>query len=140
MKNQEAFWRLGSLELARPGGLQPQWAQRVAVSSTLLPPQLEAQLEDAVAEASKERKLREHSENFSKQVESELEALKVVPRVSSPREQGQAGVLGAAGWESQEPSLEGRGSFPFSEPDPSLDLLEPALVHQPLLLSLCLGL
>lgn len=41
--------------------------------------QLEAQLEDAVAEASKERKLREHSENFSKQIESELEALKVVP-------------------------------------------------------------
>ncbi|XP_004376760.1 serine/threonine-protein kinase MRCK beta [Trichechus manatus latirostris] len=39
--------------------------------------ELEAQLEDAVAEASKERKLREHSENFSKQMESELEALKV---------------------------------------------------------------
>lgn len=31
-----------------------------------------------MAEASKERKLREHSENFSKQMESELEALKVV--------------------------------------------------------------
>ena len=41
--------------------------------------QLEAQLEDAAAEASKERKLREHSENFSKQMESELEALKVEP-------------------------------------------------------------
>lgn len=41
--------------------------------------QLEARLEDAIAEASRERKLREHSENFSKQVESELEALKVVP-------------------------------------------------------------
>uniref|UniRef100_A0A8C0CY48 non-specific serine/threonine protein kinase n=1 Tax=Balaenoptera musculus TaxID=9771 RepID=A0A8C0CY48_BALMU len=40
--------------------------------------ELEAQLEDAVAEASKERKLREHSENFSKQIESELEALKVM--------------------------------------------------------------
>ncbi|XP_006839603.1 PREDICTED: serine/threonine-protein kinase MRCK beta [Chrysochloris asiatica] len=39
--------------------------------------ELEGQLEDAVAEASKERKLREHSENFSKQVESELEALKM---------------------------------------------------------------
>ncbi|TKC44413.1 hypothetical protein EI555_012972, partial [Monodon monoceros] len=39
--------------------------------------ELEAQLEDAVAEASKERKLREHSENFSKQIESELEALKM---------------------------------------------------------------
>ncbi|XP_021565782.1 serine/threonine-protein kinase MRCK beta [Carlito syrichta] len=39
--------------------------------------ELEAQLEDAVAEGSKERKLREHSENFSKQIESELEALKM---------------------------------------------------------------
>ncbi|XP_017383524.1 serine/threonine-protein kinase MRCK beta isoform X2 [Cebus imitator] len=39
--------------------------------------ELEAQLDDAVAEASKERKLREHSENFSKQMESELEALKM---------------------------------------------------------------
>uniref|UniRef100_A0A452SMT1 Serine/threonine-protein kinase MRCK beta n=1 Tax=Ursus americanus TaxID=9643 RepID=A0A452SMT1_URSAM len=39
--------------------------------------ELEARLEDAVAEASRERKLREHSENFSKQVESELEALKM---------------------------------------------------------------
>ncbi|PNI97176.1 CDC42BPB isoform 2 [Pan troglodytes] len=39
--------------------------------------ELEAQLDDAVAEASKERKLREHSENFCKQMESELEALKV---------------------------------------------------------------
>ncbi|XP_003799378.1 serine/threonine-protein kinase MRCK beta [Otolemur garnettii] len=39
--------------------------------------ELEAQLEDAVAEASKEHKLREHSENFSKQIESELEALKM---------------------------------------------------------------
>ncbi|XP_036847821.2 serine/threonine-protein kinase MRCK beta isoform X1 [Manis javanica] len=38
--------------------------------------ELEAQLEDAVAEASKERRLREHSENISKQVASELEALK----------------------------------------------------------------
>ncbi|XP_062947921.1 LOW QUALITY PROTEIN: serine/threonine-protein kinase MRCK beta [Cynocephalus volans] len=38
--------------------------------------ELEAQLKDAVTEASKERKLREHSENFSKQIESELEALK----------------------------------------------------------------
>lgn len=39
--------------------------------------ELEAQLEDAVAEASKERALREHSESFSKQVESELQALKI---------------------------------------------------------------
>uniref|UniRef100_A0A8C5PPX3 non-specific serine/threonine protein kinase n=1 Tax=Leptobrachium leishanense TaxID=445787 RepID=A0A8C5PPX3_9ANUR len=39
--------------------------------------ELEAQLEDASAEASKERKLREHSEIYSKQLESELEALKV---------------------------------------------------------------
>ncbi|KAJ8399206.1 hypothetical protein AAFF_G00415850 [Aldrovandia affinis] len=39
--------------------------------------ELEAQLEDAKAEASKERKLREHSEIYSKQLESELETLKV---------------------------------------------------------------
>ncbi|XP_060119078.1 serine/threonine-protein kinase MRCK beta isoform X5 [Heteronotia binoei] len=39
--------------------------------------ELEAQLDDALAEASKERKLREHSEIFSKQVESELETLKL---------------------------------------------------------------
>ncbi|XP_029453856.1 serine/threonine-protein kinase MRCK beta [Rhinatrema bivittatum] len=39
--------------------------------------ELEAQLEDARAEASKERKLREHSELFSKQLEGELETLKV---------------------------------------------------------------
>uniref|UniRef100_A0A8D2J5E4 Serine/threonine-protein kinase MRCK beta n=1 Tax=Varanus komodoensis TaxID=61221 RepID=A0A8D2J5E4_VARKO len=39
--------------------------------------ELEAQLEDAVAEASKERKLRDHSESFSKQLENELETLKV---------------------------------------------------------------
>ncbi|MGH0162327.1 UNVERIFIED_CONTAM: hypothetical protein FKN15_077936 [Acipenser sinensis] len=38
---------------------------------------LEAQLEDASAEASKERKLREHSDSYAKQLESELEALKV---------------------------------------------------------------
>jgi hypothetical protein len=31
-----------------------------------------------MAEASKERKLREHSESFCKQMESELEALKVI--------------------------------------------------------------
>lgn len=45
--------------------------------------QLGAQLEDAVAEASKERKLREHSESFSKQIGSELEALKVAPLLPS---------------------------------------------------------
>ncbi|XP_041721975.2 serine/threonine-protein kinase MRCK beta-like isoform X2 [Coregonus clupeaformis] len=39
--------------------------------------ELEAQLEDAKAEASKERKLREHSEVYSKQLEMELETLKV---------------------------------------------------------------
>ncbi|XP_016387445.1 serine/threonine-protein kinase MRCK beta-like [Sinocyclocheilus rhinocerous] len=39
--------------------------------------ELESQLEDARAEASKERKLREHSEVYSKQLESELETLKV---------------------------------------------------------------
>ncbi|XP_069772571.1 serine/threonine-protein kinase MRCK beta isoform X2 [Narcine bancroftii] len=39
--------------------------------------ELEAQLEDSIAEASKERKLREHSEIYSKQLESEVEALKL---------------------------------------------------------------
>ncbi|XP_042602699.1 serine/threonine-protein kinase MRCK beta isoform X3 [Cyprinus carpio] len=39
--------------------------------------ELESQLEDARAEASKERKIREHSEVYSKQLESELETLKV---------------------------------------------------------------
>ncbi|KAM5129010.1 LOW QUALITY PROTEIN: serine/threonine-protein kinase MRCK beta [Mantella aurantiaca] len=39
--------------------------------------ELEIQLEDVTAEASKERKLREHSDNFSKQLESDLEALKL---------------------------------------------------------------
>ncbi|CAF87225.1 unnamed protein product, partial [Tetraodon nigroviridis] len=38
---------------------------------------LEAQLDDAKAEASKERKLREHSELYSKQLETEVERLKV---------------------------------------------------------------
>ncbi|XP_058468749.1 serine/threonine-protein kinase MRCK beta isoform X3 [Solea solea] len=38
--------------------------------------ELEAQLDDARAEASKERKLREHSESYSKQLEVELEGLK----------------------------------------------------------------
>ncbi|XP_072424654.1 serine/threonine-protein kinase MRCK beta isoform X1 [Chiloscyllium punctatum] len=39
--------------------------------------ELEAKLEDSMAEASKERKLREHGETYSKQLESELEALKL---------------------------------------------------------------
>lgn len=39
--------------------------------------ELEAQLEESIAEASKERKLREHSEAYSKQLESEVEALKL---------------------------------------------------------------
>ncbi|XP_041950890.1 serine/threonine-protein kinase MRCK beta isoform X1 [Alosa sapidissima] len=39
--------------------------------------ELEGQLEDAKADASKERKLREHSEVYSKQLESELESLKM---------------------------------------------------------------
>uniref|UniRef100_A0A7N8Y452 non-specific serine/threonine protein kinase n=1 Tax=Mastacembelus armatus TaxID=205130 RepID=A0A7N8Y452_9TELE len=39
--------------------------------------ELEAQLDDARAEASKERKLREHSEVYSKQLETELQSLKV---------------------------------------------------------------
>uniref|UniRef100_A0A8P4K771 non-specific serine/threonine protein kinase n=1 Tax=Dicentrarchus labrax TaxID=13489 RepID=A0A8P4K771_DICLA len=38
--------------------------------------ELEAQLDDAKAEASKERKLKEHSEVYSKQLETELESLK----------------------------------------------------------------
>uniref|UniRef100_A0A671PT58 non-specific serine/threonine protein kinase n=1 Tax=Sinocyclocheilus anshuiensis TaxID=1608454 RepID=A0A671PT58_9TELE len=40
--------------------------------------ELESQLQDARAEASKERKLREHSEVYSKQLESELETLKTI--------------------------------------------------------------
>jgi len=52
-----------------------------SVYNGLYPPvrgsQLEAQLDEARAEASKERKLREHSEVYSKQLESELEILKV---------------------------------------------------------------
>uniref|UniRef100_A0A3B3Q6D4 non-specific serine/threonine protein kinase n=1 Tax=Paramormyrops kingsleyae TaxID=1676925 RepID=A0A3B3Q6D4_9TELE len=39
--------------------------------------ELEAQLDDSKAEASKERKLREHSETYCKQLEGELQALKV---------------------------------------------------------------
>ncbi|XP_066551090.1 serine/threonine-protein kinase MRCK beta isoform X3 [Amia ocellicauda] len=39
--------------------------------------ELEASLEDAKAEASKERKLREHSESYTKQLEGELQTLKV---------------------------------------------------------------
>ncbi|XP_048830024.1 serine/threonine-protein kinase MRCK beta isoform X3 [Brienomyrus brachyistius] len=39
--------------------------------------ELEAQLDDTKAEASKERKLREHSETYCKQLEGELEVLKV---------------------------------------------------------------
>ena len=109
-----------------------------------LPPQLEAQLEDAVAEASKERKLREHSENFSKQVESELEALKVAPercRKSPPEGAGPGrGPWRPLGGSPGNPAWKLVGVFGFSEPEPSIDLLEPGLVHQPLLLSLCLGL
>lgn len=39
--------------------------------------QLEAQLDESKSEASKEKKLREHSELYSKQLEVELESLKV---------------------------------------------------------------
>ncbi|XP_077319838.1 serine/threonine-protein kinase MRCK beta isoform X1 [Lithobates pipiens] len=39
--------------------------------------EVEVLLEDATAEASKERKLREHSDSFSKQLEGDLEALKL---------------------------------------------------------------
>ncbi|XP_026089268.1 serine/threonine-protein kinase MRCK beta-like [Carassius auratus] len=54
--------------------------------------ELESQLEDACAEASKERKLREHSEVYSKQLESELETLKVkqgTGRASGPSSETQ---------------------------------------------------
>ncbi|XP_068609872.1 serine/threonine-protein kinase MRCK beta [Brachionichthys hirsutus] len=54
--------------------------------------ELEAQLDDAKAEASKERKLREHSEVYSKQLESELESLK--------SQQGRSAATGGA--ESQQ--------------------------------------
>uniref|UniRef100_A0A8C1NBT8 non-specific serine/threonine protein kinase n=1 Tax=Cyprinus carpio TaxID=7962 RepID=A0A8C1NBT8_CYPCA len=52
--------------------------------------ELESQLEDACAEASKERKLREHSEVYSKQLESELEMLKQgTGRASGPSSETQ---------------------------------------------------
>uniref|UniRef100_A0A672PPC8 non-specific serine/threonine protein kinase n=1 Tax=Sinocyclocheilus grahami TaxID=75366 RepID=A0A672PPC8_SINGR len=54
--------------------------------------ELESKLEDARAEASKERKLREHSEVYSKQLESELETLKVkqgTGRASGPSSETQ---------------------------------------------------
>lgn len=41
--------------------------------------QLEAQLDQAKAEASKEKKLREHSELHGQQLEAEVERLKVSP-------------------------------------------------------------
>ncbi|XP_023251073.1 serine/threonine-protein kinase MRCK beta isoform X3 [Seriola lalandi dorsalis] len=56
--------------------------------------ELEAQLDDAKAEASKERKLREHSEVYSKQLETELESLK------SQSQQGRGAA--ARGAESQQ--------------------------------------
>uniref|UniRef100_A0A671PW48 non-specific serine/threonine protein kinase n=1 Tax=Sinocyclocheilus anshuiensis TaxID=1608454 RepID=A0A671PW48_9TELE len=52
--------------------------------------ELESQLQDARAEASKERKLREHSEVYSKQLESELETLKQgTGRASGPSSETQ---------------------------------------------------
>ncbi|KAL0963165.1 hypothetical protein UPYG_G00350570 [Umbra pygmaea] len=57
--------------------------------------ELEAQLEDAKAEASKERKLREHSEVYSKQLETELETLKV-------KQQGSVRGAGGSGPELQQ--------------------------------------
>uniref|UniRef100_A0A672PHW9 non-specific serine/threonine protein kinase n=1 Tax=Sinocyclocheilus grahami TaxID=75366 RepID=A0A672PHW9_SINGR len=52
--------------------------------------ELESKLEDARAEASKERKLREHSEVYSKQLESELETLKQgTGRASGPSSETQ---------------------------------------------------
>lgn len=66
-------------------------------------PQLEAQLEDAVAEASKERKLREHSESFCKQMESELEAFKVAHDSHLPRHTESRGgqLQPLPGWSSR---------------------------------------
>lgn len=61
------------------GWVCPCTVHSVLTSNHVLLLQLEAQLEEAVAEASRERKLREHSESFSKQMETELEALKVEP-------------------------------------------------------------
>ncbi|XP_039980447.1 serine/threonine-protein kinase MRCK beta isoform X2 [Xiphias gladius] len=58
--------------------------------------ELEAQLDDAKAEASKERKLREHSEVYSKQLETELESLK---------SQSQQGRGSAAGWAESQKEL-----------------------------------
>ncbi|XP_049445079.1 serine/threonine-protein kinase MRCK beta isoform X2 [Epinephelus fuscoguttatus] len=54
--------------------------------------ELEAQLDDTKAEASKERKLREHSEVYSKQLETELQSLK--------SQQGRGAAAGGA--ESQQ--------------------------------------
>lgn len=45
---------------------------------------MEAQLDEAKAEASKERKLRENSEVYSKQLETELQGLKVRGHAHSP--------------------------------------------------------
>ncbi|KAF3850361.1 hypothetical protein F7725_020080 [Dissostichus mawsoni] len=50
--------------------------------------ELEAQLDDAKAEASKERKLREHSEGFCSQLEEELQGLKSL--------QGRGGAVGGS--------------------------------------------
>ena len=44
--------------------------------------QMEAQTEEQAAEAQKERKLRERNEQYSRQLEEELEGLKVSPQVS----------------------------------------------------------
>lgn len=51
---------------------------RISWLSLFVSRQLEAQLDEAKAEASKERKLREHSELHSRQLEAEVESLKVL--------------------------------------------------------------
>jgi serine/threonine-protein kinase MRCK len=47
---------------------------------------LEVHTEALIAEASKDKKLREQSEHYSKQLENELEGLKVLLRFMAPSE------------------------------------------------------
>lgn len=47
--------------------------------------QMEAQTEEQAAETQKERKLRERNEQYSRQLEEELEGLKVSPQMHSTK-------------------------------------------------------
>ena len=96
-----------------------------------LPPQLEAQLEDAVAEASKERKLREHSENFSKQVESELEVF-FAPERSRPAADLSTGQVRVGILLRASDLLLAMTSSPRSEAVPSLRAHKTGQLPQPL--------